>query len=56
MSIFYLNGDFIEDSLPAISHHDCGFTTGIGIFDSLLIKDKILIHGKDHFDLSLIHI
>lgn len=50
MSIIYLNGDFINDNAPLISHKDCGFTTGIGIFDSMLAKDGVLIHGKEHYE------
>lgn len=50
MSIIYLNGDFVEDNAPLISHKDCGFTTGIGIFDSMLGHDGALIHGKEHYE------
>ncbi len=50
MNIIYLNGDFVDDNAPLISHKDCGFTTGIGIFDSMLAKDGVLIHGKEHYE------
>jgi branched-subunit amino acid aminotransferase/4-amino-4-deoxychorismate lyase len=54
MSIIYFNGDFIEDKNPLIFHKDCGFTTGIGIFDSMLAKDGMLLHGKEHLE-RIIH-
>lgn len=50
MSIVYLNGEFVEDNTPLINHHDSGFTTGIGIFDSMLAKDGSPIHIKEHFE------
>lgn len=50
MSIIYLNGDFVEDIVSLISHKDCGFTTGIGIFDSMLAQDGKLIHGQEHYE------
>ena len=50
MSLIYFNGNFVEDTAPLISHRDCGFTTGIGIFDSMAAKNGIFLHGEDHFD------
>jgi branched-chain amino acid aminotransferase len=50
MSIIYLNGDFAEGNTSRVSHKDCGFTTGIGIFDSMLAHDGVLIHGKEHYE------
>jgi len=50
MSIVYLNGEFLEDNQNLISHSDSGFTTGIGIFDSMLALDGQLIHGSEHFE------
>ena len=50
MTLLYLNGAFIDDKTPLISHKDCGFTTGIGIFDSMLAIDGVLQNGLDHFD------
>lgn len=54
MSIIYINDEYREDSENLISHRDCGFTTGIGIFDSMLAKDGVLIHGVEHFE-RIIH-
>lgn len=48
MSIIYLNGDYVEDNIPLIHHRDCGFTTGIGIFDSMLAKNNKPQHLDDH--------
>lgn len=50
MGILYLNGDYVSSNEKLISHKDCGFTTGIGIFDSMLAIDGVLKHGQDHFD------
>lgn len=49
MKIYY-NGDIIDGTSPFISHEDCGFTTGIGIFDSMLAKDGKPIHIIEHFE------
>ena len=50
MNIIYLNGHFVEDTAPLISHKDCGFTTGIGIFDSMLAQDGKPLHIIEHFE------
>lgn len=50
MTMIYLNGAYKEDSTLLISHRDSGFTTGIGIFDSMLAQDGALIHGQEHFE------
>ena len=50
MSMIFLNGDYIEGSKSLISHTDSGFTTGIGVFDSMLVKDKKLIYAREHFE------
>jgi branched-chain amino acid aminotransferase len=50
MSIIYFNGDFIESDTPFISHKDCGFTTGIGVFDSMLALDGQAQHLDEHFE------
>lgn len=48
--MIYLNGEYVDNDTPVISHLDCGLTTGIGIFDSMLAKDTILIHGREHYE------
>ncbi len=50
MSLLFLNDDYIEDSSPFISHRDSGFTTGIGIFDSMLVENRKLIYAAEHFE------
>ncbi len=50
MSILYLNGEYVEDTAPLIDHHDSGFTTGIGIFDSMLTVEGKPIHLQDHLE------
>jgi len=50
MSIIYLNGEFTKGNKPLISHRDCGFTTGIGIFDSMLCIDGKPQHITEHFE------
>jgi len=50
MSLIYLNGDYVDNTTPLIHHHDCGFTTGIGIFDSMLAINDEPQFLKDHLD------
>ncbi len=50
MSLIYFNGQYVEDIAPLISHRDCGFTTAIGIFDSMAAKDGEFVHAEDHFN------
>jgi len=48
MSIIYLNGDYVDSTTPLIHHHDSGFTTGIGIFDSILAINNEPQFLNDH--------
>lgn len=50
MSIIFLDGNYVDDTHPLISHRNSGFTTGIGIFDSMLAKGNTLIHAQEHFE------
>lgn len=54
MSVIYINGEYKEDNQPLISHRDCGFMTGIGVFDSMLAVDSVPLHPQEHYD-RLIH-
>lgn len=54
MNIVFLNNNYIDDKQPIISHHDSGFATGIGIFDSMLMIHKKPIHIQEHFE-RIIH-
>ena len=47
--MIYYNGKYIKDD-TVVSVHDSGFTTGIGIFDSMLSYKGELIHCVDHYD------
>jgi branched-subunit amino acid aminotransferase/4-amino-4-deoxychorismate lyase len=49
MSFVYINGEYKNADQNLISHRDCGFTTGIGVFDSMLGVDKNPVHPQDHF-------
>lgn len=50
MSLIFLNGDYIKDNAPLISHRDSGFTTGIGIFDSMLAQNGEPIYIQEHYE------
>lgn len=50
MTFIYLNDEFIDESSPTISHKDCGFSTGIGVFDTMLTKDGSLIYAQKHYE------
>ena len=54
MTTIFLNGEYVDDNIALISHKDCGFTTGIGIFDSMLALEGKLIHAQDHYE-RIIH-
>ncbi|MBL4588786.1 MAG: aminotransferase class IV [Alphaproteobacteria bacterium] len=49
----WLNEQLVTADEPHIHHYDSGFTTGIGIFDSLLCHEGTPQHGQDH--LARIH-
>ena len=48
--MIYLNGSYLNDHDSLISHKDCGFTTGIGIFDSMLAENGKPVHVIEHFE------
>ena len=50
MNIIYFNGEYVGGSATLIHHHDCGFTTGIGIFDSMLAIDGEAQYYDDHLE------
>jgi len=50
MAIIYINDDYKDDENPLISLYDSGLTTGIGVFDSMLVKDSTLQQDQDHYD------
>lgn len=54
MTVVYLNGEYKNDGKTLISHRDCGFTTGIAVFDSMLVVDGTPVHPQEHHE-RLIH-
>ncbi|MEM6811334.1 MAG: aminotransferase class IV [Pseudomonadota bacterium] len=48
MSIIYYNGQYRTDE-SFISYKDSGYTTGIGIFDSMLVQNGQAIYCEDHY-------
>lgn len=50
MTTIWYNGDYIDSASRFLSHQDCGFTTGIGVFDSMLAQDGAPLHITDHFE------
>ncbi len=50
MSIIYINGEYKKTKEPLISHRDCGFMTGIGIFDSMLVKNGKPVYAREHYE------
>lgn len=48
--MIYLNGSYLNDHDSLISNKDCGFTTGIGIFDSMLAENGKPVHVIEHFE------
>lgn len=54
MALIYLNGKYKNSDAPVIHHYDCGFTTGIGIFDSMLVIDGTPKYFGNHLE-RIIH-
>lgn len=50
MSIIYFNGEYVDSTPPLIHHYDCGFTTGIGVFDSMLAINGVPQYIEDHLE------
>ncbi len=48
--ICWLNGHLVEENDPLIHINDSGFTTGIGIFDSMLAEDGTPAWLEDHYE------
>lgn len=48
--IIFFNGAYREDDTTRISIKDRGFTLGDGVFDTMLLHNKLLQHPEDHFD------
>ncbi len=52
--MIWLNGTFVSAQAPHIHHQNSGWTTGLGIFDSLLCIDGVPQHVQDHYE-RLLH-
>jgi branched-chain amino acid aminotransferase len=50
MSVIWKDGQFFDGLQTHISHDDAGLVNGLGIFDSMLAKDGILIDAREHFE------
>lgn len=48
MSLVFLNGEYVEDTTNLLHHRECGYTTGIGIFDSMLADNGTPVHIAEH--------
>lgn len=54
MSIIWKDGQFIDGFSPSVFAEDCGISGGLGVFDSMMAKDGVLMDAGDHFD-RLLH-
>jgi branched-chain amino acid aminotransferase len=54
MTTIWKDGEFIDSFTPSMMADDCAFAGGLGVFDSMMAKDSVLIDAGDHFD-RLIH-
>lgn len=52
--MIWKDGQFLDGISPTIMHNDTGLTNGLGVFDTMLAENGILIHARDHFD-RLLH-
>jgi branched-chain amino acid aminotransferase len=50
MSVIWKDGTFLDATLNHVSADDAGFVNGLGIFDSMLAKDGVLIDALEHFE------
>lgn len=54
MSVIWKDGAFLDGTNPHVFHNDSGFTNGLGVFDSMMAKNGVLLDAKAHFE-RLIH-
>lgn len=50
MSVIWKDGQFLDGLIPNIAHNDTGFSNGLGVFDTMLATDGVLIEAKAHFE------
>lgn len=46
----WLNGEFVDKSVPRIMHDDSGFLRANGVFDSMLAVNGKLVSSREHYD------
>ncbi len=54
MSIIWKDGQFLDGFSPSVFAEDCGLAGGLGVFDSMMAHDGVLIDAGYHFD-RLLH-
>jgi len=54
MSVIWKDGNLLDGTRPQVGHDDSGFINGLGVFDSMLAKDGVLLDAGAHFD-RLLH-
>ena len=54
MSVIWKDGRFEDGLVPQVSYEDAGFTNALGVFDSMLAENGVLIDARAHFD-RLVH-
>lgn len=54
MSVIWKDGEFLDGLAPSLFAQDCGIAGGLGVFDSMLAKDGVLIDGAEHYE-RLVH-
>jgi branched-chain amino acid aminotransferase len=50
MSVIWKDGQFIDAFSPQVFHNDTGFSNALGVFDSMLADNGVLIDAKAHFE------
>ncbi len=50
MSVIWKDGQFLDGMIPQVAHNDTGFSGGLGVFDTMLAVDGVLIDAKAHFE------
>lgn len=54
MSVIWKDGQFLDGLNAQLFHNDTGFTNGLGVFDTMLAENGVLVEARAHFE-RLIH-
>lgn len=54
LNVIWKDGQFLDGNLPSVFHDDSGFSGALGVFDSMLAMDGVLIDPAEHFE-RLLH-